>query len=139
MDNSYHFILENPSFADIVILIQEQFNIEEFSLVLDKYDIFEGESISFVKKYSAYTKAKIAGICIYNSSKEESNAFVMVLFSTHSLFIEAICHESLHAAEYLCRFKDLPISKSTEEIRAQLTGGIASSILKYIHSIESHR
>ena len=62
------------------------------------------------------------------SMQTKGGKWQMIVFTDEKDWKNTLVHESLHAVEQLCNYRDIPICKETEELRAMMLGHIYGEI-----------
>ena len=114
----WHKIIRITMFSEILIIFQEEKNEKQFESILSEYKLTEQGKKDALESYGRNKDANgfVAEI-------SEGRLFI-VIFTTASK--GTIAHEALHAAEAMCEYRRIPVSKDTEELRAMLVGEITA-------------
>lgn len=59
---------------------------------------------------------------------DESGLWQVIVFTNKKNYEVTLVHELLHVVEKVCAYRDIPISKDTEELRAMMLGYIYEQI-----------
>ena len=60
----------------------------------------------------------------YVAMEDDAGKWQIIVFTDRNDWQATLSHEALHAAERMCDYREIPISKDTEELRAMLVGKI---------------
>lgn len=60
----------------------------------------------------------------YVAMEDDAGKWQIIVFMDKDDWKATLSHEALHAAERMCDYRGIPISKDTEELRAMLVGKI---------------
>lgn len=83
-----------------------------------------------VEYKNAYRKEKDnAGFAFID---DENGTWQVIVFTEKKHYQKTLVHELLHAVEKICAYRDIPISKDTEEVRAMLIGHIFGKVQEVI-------
>lgn len=122
-------LIDIDMFPDGMVFLMAEKSIELYEELLRKLvKVTEQEAKDYKQCYSENQDAN--GFVLIDS--EDGGKWQMIVFINKKDWKGTLVHESLHAVERLCEYRNIPIRKDTEELRAMLLGHIFGRIQEVV-------
>lgn len=125
MKKSKAILVSIDMFPQGLVSLMEHKSIDLYiDLIKKTVKLTEDETEEYKKLYIENQDAN--GFVLIN---QEDGRWQIIVFTNKNDWKGTLAHESLHAAERLCEYRNIPISKDTEELRAMLVGHIYTVVI----------